>query len=173
MTEEDSPESRVPPPLLSSGPGPRRTASQWRDAAAGAGFALLLVAGCGVLGLVISLPLWAFATGARGTYSLVVMAAAAAGIVYLVVRAILRRRAAARDPSVPRRSTAAGFLAVLMVVVGLCGAWAAAALLVRGLWIMGSAGALAGGLLTWALGRWRNAAIARKARRLLAENQGR
>ena len=141
--------------------GPGGPLSGWLEAATGIGFVLLLVGGCVALGLAIAWPLWAFATGAREVYTIVVLAAAAAGILYLVVRAVLRRRAAARDSSLPRRSAAAGLITALMAVVALSGAWAATALLARGLWSLGAAAvALWAGLL-WLLGRARKTARAR------------
>ncbi len=155
-------------PSRSSRPGGR--IGRWIEAASAAGFVLLLVVACVALGLAIAWPLWAFATGARQAYTATVLGAAAAGIVFLLVRAARRRRSAMRDPSVPRRSVAAGLLAALMVLVGLCGAWLAAALLARGIWALGAAAVVAWILLLWVLGRARRAAKGRKPRAVPAEN---
>jgi hypothetical protein len=166
VTDAGSPE-----PRRSRGAGARRVAAGWIEAATGIGFVLLLVAGCAALGLAIAWPLWAFATGARQAYTIAVLAAAAGGIIYLAVRAALKRRASARDLSLPPRSAAAGLLTVLMVLVGLCGAWAAAALLVRGIWLLGFVTAALWAGLLWLLGRARKAARNRKARQVPAENR--
>jgi hypothetical protein len=152
------------------GTSARKTVAAWVEAGSRIGFVLLLVVGCAALGLAIAWPLWAFATGARQAYTITVLAVGAAGLLFLAVRSARRRRASTRDPSQPSRSTAAGLLTVLMVLVGLAGAWTAAALLVRGIWVLGAAAvALWAGLL-WLLGRARRAARSRKAAAVPAEN---
>ncbi len=140
------------------------------ETAAGIGFVLLLILGCAALGLGIAWPLWAFATGARQAYTFTVLAAAAAGVVFLVVRSAGRRRALGRDPSMPRRSTASALITTLMALVGVCGAWFAAALLVRRIWVLGACAAAAWAVLLWLLGRARRAARSRKPRAVPAEN---
>jgi hypothetical protein len=101
----------------------------------GAGFLLALLAACAALGLAVSLPLWLFATASPRAYTITALAALAAGIGALVVRAVIRRRAAP-GPRGGRGSPLAASLAVLMSLLGLAGAWAAAAFLVRRLWIL-------------------------------------
>ncbi len=63
----------------------RKTLSRWVEAGRKVGFLLVLVAGSAALGLLISWPLWLFATSARGAYSITVLGLAGAGILYLVV----------------------------------------------------------------------------------------
>ncbi len=151
----------------------RRRISAWIEAGRKTGFVILLVAGSAALGLLISWPLWLFATGAREAYTVTILALAAGGVVYLVVRAVLRSRAAARDPGRRRGSAASALLTALMVIVGLAGLYLAAALFARGIWILGAAAAAAWAGLLWLLGRARGAARNRKARPVPAENKSR
>jgi hypothetical protein len=150
--------------------GLRRTVSAWLRAARLVGGLVLLIGGSAALGLLIAWPLWRFATGARGPYTIFVLVVAAGGIVYLVVRRLQRNAAEARDPSLPRRSVSAGLLTAARVVIGVCGAYLAAALLARGFWILGASAAVVWGLLLWLLGRAHRAAIQRKERLHPAEN---
>lgn len=150
-----------------------RRLSAWIEAGRKAGFLVILVAGSAALGLIIALPLWLFATSAREAYTVVVLVSAAAGVVYLVVRSVARRRAAVRDSGRPRRSALAGFLTALMAVIGAAGLYAAAALLARGNWILGSLDLVLWAGILWLLGRGRRAARDRKARPVPAENKGR
>jgi hypothetical protein len=153
----------------------RKTLSRWVEAGRKVGFLLVLVAGSAALGLLISWPLWLFATSARAAYSITVLGLAGAGIVYLIFRSIRRSRTTTRDPGKPRRTFLSVLLTVLMVLVGFSGAYLAAAFLARGLWIFGAADLAALGLLQWALGRARisakrGSAKNRKVRPVPAEN---
>jgi hypothetical protein len=150
--------------------GARRTFAAWLEAGSRIGFVLLLVIGCTALGLAIAWPLWAFATGARQAYTVAILSAGAAGLLFLIVRSARRRAASTRDPSQPSRSVVSGLLTALMVLVGLAGAWAAAALLVRGIWVLGAAAAVLWAGLLWLLGRARRAARSRKPAAVPAEN---
>lgn len=138
-----------------------------------AGFVVLLVAGSAILGIIISWPLWLFATSARQAYTAVVLALAAGGIIYLAVRAFARRRSAARDPGRPRRSAVSGLLTGLMVIVGCAGLYVAAALLARGIWVLGAAALVLWAGLLWLLGRARGSLRSRKEHAVPAENRSR
>ena len=153
--------------------GLRRRISAWIEAGRKTGFVILLVAGSAALGILISWPLWLFATSARVAYTVTILALAAGGVVYLVVRAAVRSRSAARDPGRPRGSAASALLTALMVIVALAGLYLAAALLARGIWILGAGAAAAWAALLWLLGRARGAARNRKGRAVPAENKSR
>ncbi|MGA2381642.1 MAG: hypothetical protein ABSG85_20275 [Spirochaetia bacterium] len=150
--------------------GLRKAIAAWIEGGRKVGFLLLLVAGSAGLGFLIAWPLWLFATTARQAYTITVLALIVGGIIFLAVRAAQRRRKAVRDAGKPRRTLLSGLLAVLMVIVGVAGVYLAAALIVRGLWIIGAGVvALWAGLL-WLIGQARGAAKARKVRPLPAEN---
>jgi hypothetical protein len=146
----------------------------WLDRGRRAGFFLLLLALCVALGLLIALPLWLFATGEPRLYTIVALAVLAGGLLFLATRAVVRRRRASRDA--PRRpgSLLGGLLSTLATLVGIAGVYVAAALFVRGLWIIGAMAAAIAGLLAWALVSVRTAVRkAHKAPRVPAENKGR
>jgi hypothetical protein len=151
----------------------RRTLARWFEAGRRIGFLVVLVAGSAALGLLISWPLWFFATSARQAYTITVLVLAGAGIVFLVVRSVSRRRGAIRDPGRPRRTVLSALLTLLMVLVGFGGVYLGAAVLVRGLWVVGVADLAAWALLLWALGRARSAAKKPKVRSVPAENGSR
>ena len=153
--------------------GLRRGISAWLEAGRKIGFVILLVAGSAALGIVIAWPLWRFATGAREAYTITFLVLAAGAVVYLVVRAAVRRRSAARDPGRPQGSAASALLTALIVIVAAGGLYLAAALLARGLWILGAGAAVTWAVLLWLLGRARGAARRRKARPVPAENRSR
>jgi hypothetical protein len=135
---------------------PRQRAAACAERGKRAGFVVALLAACGVLGLAVSLPLWLFATKSPRLYTAAALAALGAGLATAVVRGVLRRRSL-RDPSRPRGSAAAAALSVLMALVGLAAAWAAAALLVRGLWILAAIDAVVAALLITPLALLRGA----------------
>ncbi len=115
--------------------GLRSVVRAWGDGARRVVFFVLLVAGSAASGAAIALPLWYFATSARGAYTACVLLLAAAGILYLVVRAILRSRRVPRDTAQPRRSALAGLLAILQTLVFLGGLYLSAVLLAHGIWL--------------------------------------
>jgi O-antigen/teichoic acid export membrane protein len=151
----------------------RRRVSAWIEAGRKTGFVILLVAGSAALGILIALPLWLFATRAREGYTITILALAAGAVVYLVVRAIVRRRSEPRDPGRPRGSAASALLTTLIVIVAVAGLYLVAAVLARGMWILGALAAAAWAALLWLLGRARGAARNRKARPVPAENKSR
>ncbi len=116
--------------------GLRSIVRAWGKGARGAGFFVLLVAGSAAAGAVIALPLWLFATSARGLYTACVLCLAAAGILYAVVRAILRARRAPRDPALPRRSPLSGLLVVLQTLLFLAGLYLCVVLVAHGIWLL-------------------------------------
>jgi small-conductance mechanosensitive channel len=134
------------------------------------GFLLGLVAGSAVLGFLIAWPLWLFATSARQVYTITVLALAGAGIVFLAVRAARRRQKARRDAGKPGLGLLPVLLTVLLVLVGISGAYLGAALFVRGLWVVGVGVLVLWAGLLWLVGRARRAAKGRKVRRVPAEN---
>jgi hypothetical protein len=138
-----------------------------------AGFLLALVAGSAALGLLIAWPLWLFATSARQVYTITVLSLSGAGVVFLTVRAGQRRRKARHEAGKPRRSLLAVMLTAVMVAVAVAGAYLAAALVVRGLWVIGAAEVVLWVGLLWLIGRGRRAAKDRKVRTVPAENAGR
>jgi len=146
----------------------------WLGRGRRAGFLLLLLALCAALGLLIALPLWLFATGEPRLYTITSVAVLVGGLLFLAVRAIVRRRSAARDASRRGRSFAGALLSTLAAVVGVAGAYLAAALVVRRLWIIAAASIAVAGLVVWGLVGIRGALRkARKAAQLPAENRGR
>ena len=153
--------------------GLRRRLAAWIETARNAGFLVLLVAASAALGLAIAVPLWFFATSARGAYTVAVLVLAGAGIVYLVVRSAVRRSATARESGRPRQSAVAVLLAVLMGVVGVAGLYAAAALAAHANWVLGALDLVVWAGLLWLMGRARRAAGSRKARPFPAENKSR
>jgi hypothetical protein len=150
--------------------GLRAAFSGWIEAGRKIGFFLLLAAGSAGLGFLIAWPLWLFATTARSAYTIAVLAAGGAGILVLVVRAARRRRRSVRDPGTPARSALSVLLAVVTWVIGLAGVYLAAALFIRGLWIVGAAVAAVWAGLLWLLARARRAVKVRKVRPVPAEN---
>ena len=86
----------------------RRTLARWFEAGRRIGFLLVLVAGSAALGLLISWPLWFFATSARQAYTITVLVLAGAGVVFLVVRSASRSRGATRDPGAAAEDGAFG-----------------------------------------------------------------
>jgi hypothetical protein len=150
--------------------GLQKSIAAWIEGGRKIGFLLLLVAGSAILGFLIAWPLWLFATSARQAYTITVLALAGAGVVFLVVRAAQRRRRAVRDAGKPPRTFLSGLLTVLMVVVGIAGVYLAAALIVRGLWIIGAAVIAVWAGLLWLIGRARGATKVRKVRPVPAEN---
>jgi len=138
-----------------------------------AGFLLALVAGSAALGFLIAWPLWLFATSARQVYTTTVLSLGGAGVVFLTVRAGQRRRKARNEAGKPPRSLLAVVLTALMVAVAITGAFLAAALVVRGLWVIGAAEVVLWVGLLWLIGRGRRAAKDRKVRTVPAENAGR
>jgi hypothetical protein len=148
----------------------RKTLARWFEAGRKIGFLLFLVAGSAALGFLISWPLWLFATTARTAYTITVLGLAGAGIVFLVTRSVLRSRTATRDPGKPRRTLLSAFLTMLMALIGFGGAYLAAVLLVRGLWLFAAVDLAAWGLVLWGLGRARSASKNRKVRPVPAEN---
>ena len=151
----------------------RKTLARWLEVGRKIVFLLALVAASAALGFVISWPLWLFATSARRAYTVTVLALAGAGIIFVVFRAIRRSRGATRDPGRPRRTLLSVILTFLMVVVGLAGAYLAAAFLARGLLVIAAADIVVWVVLLWALGRARSAAKNPKVRTLPAENSSR
>ena len=150
----------------------RRTLSSWIDALRKIGFFLLLVAGSAGLGLLIAWPLWLFATSSRRIYTIVVLSLIAAGILFLVVRRILRGRDRMRDPGQPRKNALTFLVTTLTVIVGIVGAYVAAVLFARRLWIFAFPTVLVWAGILWLLGFLRRLARARKEPALPAENRG-
>jgi hypothetical protein len=150
--------------------GLRATLAAWIEAGRKIGFLLLLAAGSAGLGFLIAWPLWLFATTARRAYTIAVLGAGGAGIVLLAVRAAQRRRKAVRDPGKPRHTPLSVLLAVMMGIVGIAGIYLAAALFIRGLWIIGAADIAIWAGLLWLMGRARGASMSRKVRPIPAEN---
>ncbi len=148
----------------------RKSVAAWIEGGRKVGFILLLVAGSAALGFLIAWPLWLFATSARSLYTITVLGLAGAGIVFLIVRAARRRRKAVRDAGRTPRSFLAVLLGALAAIVGIGGAYLAAALIVRRLWMVGAADVVLSAALLWLLGRARGAAKARKVRPIPAEN---
>ena len=95
---------------------------------------------------------------------------AGAGIVFLAVRAARRRQKARRDAGKPGLGLLPVLLTVLLVLVGISGAYLGAALFVRGLWVVGVGVLVLWAGLLWLVGRARRAAKGRKVRRVPAEN---
>jgi hypothetical protein len=152
--------------------GMHRALASWLDALRKIGYFFLLVAGSAGLGFVIAWPLWSFATGAREIYTITVLAILAAGIVFLIVRAIIRGRARPRDPGAPRRNALTVSLTVLIVILACAGAYAAAVLCARRMWILAVPSVLVWvGLLTL-LAFLRRLARRRKEPLDPAENRG-
>jgi hypothetical protein len=144
--------------------------SRWVEAGRGIGFFLLLLAGTGLLGFCISWPLWMFSTREPGAYTLTVLSLAGACIVFLIARAFLRKHRAVEDLSKPRVTLVTALLTLLMVLVGITGAFAAIALLARRMWIWGMLDILVWVGILWLLGRARGFAKTRKAVSIPAEN---
>jgi hypothetical protein len=140
----------------------------------GAGFFLVLLALCVALGLLIALPLWFFATGEPRVYTIVALALLAGGVLFLAVRGVIRRRRLSRNTPRPRASLLAAALSALATLIGIAGAYLAAALLARRLWVLGAIEVVIAALLLWGLGSLR--AAVRKARKhppVPAENRSR
>ncbi len=150
--------------------GLRKSIATWIEGARRVGFLLLLVAGSAALGFLIAWPLWLFATSARPAYTVTVLALAGAGIVLLIVRAARRRRQAVRDAGKPVHTFLSALLGFLTAVIGVAGAYLAAALMVHGLWIVAAIVVVLWAGFLWLLGRARGAAKSRKADPVPAEN---
>jgi hypothetical protein len=86
------------------------------------------------------------------------------------VRAALRRRKTLRDDGRPGRSALTALLTVLTALVGIAGVYLAAALIARGLWIVGAGVVVLWAGLLWLIARARAAAKSRKLRPVPAEN---
>ena len=154
--------------------GARGWAAAWRERGRKTGFFFLLLALCVALGLVIALPLWLFATREPRLYTSLALCLLGAAVLALVVRGAVRRRRRPREPGAPARPALARLLAAMATLLGLACLYSAAALLVRGLWIVAALELIAGGLLVWLLTflRW----LARKPRKVPstpAENRSR
>jgi hypothetical protein len=126
-----------------------RWAAGWAARLRGAGFFILVIALCAGLGLLIALPLWLFATREPRIYTVLVLALFAAGLVFLVVRGIRRR--AGSDEGGRRTPAVARLFTVLIALVSIAGLYSLAALLARGLWILGVFAVVVFGLLLWLL----------------------
>jgi hypothetical protein len=112
-----------------------RIAAGWLGLAKKAGFLLLLVGGCAVLGSAIAWPLWYFATKDRAAFTVSVILLVCAGLAGLSVKGLLRRRSARRVTQRPPRSPLRVLLSILMAVLLLVGLYACALLFSRGLWV--------------------------------------
>jgi hypothetical protein len=137
-----------------------------------AGFLFALVAGSAGLGLLIAWPLWFFATSARQAYTITVLCLGGVFAVFLVVRAARRRRAVMRQAGKPRSGLLSIVLTVLIACVATAGAFVAAALFARGLWVIAAIEIVLWGALLWLIGRARRSANSRKVRPVPAENTG-
>jgi len=134
------------------------------------GFFLALVVGSAAMGLLIAWPLWFFATSARQVYTITVLVLAGGGIVYLAVRSAQRRRKSLRDAGKPGRGLLSAVLTILLVMVGISGAYLAAALFIRGLWKFGAGAVVVWAGLLWLIGWARGAVKTRKPGQVPAEN---
>jgi hypothetical protein len=150
----------------------RSALARWAEAARAIGFFLLLVAGSAAIGLAIAWPLWLFATSQKRLFSLCILFLLAAGLLFLAARAIARRKRATRDPGRPLSSLLSVLLTALLVVIVPAGAYLAAVLFLRGLWVLAVPALLLWIGLLWLLGYLRGLAKGRKARVIPAENKG-
>jgi hypothetical protein len=153
---------------------PRSAASppaRWREAVGTTGFLLLLVVGSAGCGLLISWPLWFFATTGRRAFTITVAVVVVAALASVVVRAVLRRRPAERRN--PLRVLALVLLTVLLVAVAAAGAYLCAALLYRGYLAAGIPAVIAWAGLLWLLGWLRRKVKPGHGRRESAENRSR
>ena len=148
-----------------------RTVRGWLETGRSIGFILLLIAGTGLLGFCISWPLWFFATRTPGVYTATVLSLAGAGIAALIARRVLRRRSA-DGPSRHGAALLAAVISVFMGGVAIVGAFTAAALLARRMWLGGGIEVVLWVFLLWLLGKARRAAKTRKAPGFSAENRG-
>jgi len=149
-----------------------RRLAGWIEGGRRAGVFLLLLALCGGLGLLVSLPLWLFATTEPRIYTVAALALLAAGVLFLVVRAVQRRMKA--DPSRTARSFFSGLFSVLIAIFTLAGLYGVAVLLVRGLWILGVIYAVTDVIVVWLLTVVQRAVRKRrKGPPVPAENEGR
>ena len=154
----------------------------WLERGRKAGLFVLIVALCACLGLLISIPLWLFATRQSAAYTVFTLALIGAGLVLFALRTALRRRRLPQDAGRPARSLVARSLSVVMTVSAFAGLYAVAVLFVRRLWFLGALAAAVSALLLWLLGAARKAARkaaenaqqkSRKAPTIRAENSGR
>jgi len=136
------------------------------------GFFILLVAGSAGLGCVIAWPLWAFATSERTAYTIFALCLTGGGLAAFAARAIIRSRRAVRDPGKPRRTVLSLLLTLVLVGVVLAGAYIAAVMLSRGLWILAIPACVLWGGLVWLVAFTRRRAKTHKERPVHAENKG-
>jgi hypothetical protein len=145
----------------------------WAERARRLGILILILAVCGGLGVLISLPLWLFATAEPRLYTILVLTLIGAGAVYLSVRAI-QRRLTSEPGARPGWAVLAGLLSALMTVFVLASLYSLAVLLSRGLWLMAGAVLAVSFLFLWLLSLARRAARRRrKEAPVPAENNGR
>ena len=148
----------------------KRRLESWLEAFRKIGFFILLVAGSACFGFAIAWPLWLFATSQRQAYTIFAFCLAGGGLVALAVRRFIRLRTSARDPGKPRRTILSVLLTIVLTIVAVAGAYAAAVLIYRGLWILAAPalGVWAG--LLWALAWARRASNRHNERHNPAEN---
>jgi hypothetical protein len=152
--------------------GLRKGLESWLEAGRKIGILVLLLAGSCALGFAIAWPLWLFATSQREAFTIFALLLAGSGISALAIRAALKRRTAIRDPGKPRRTALSVLLTILLTLFAFGGAYVEAALLFRGLWILGILGLLLWAGVLWALGFARRLAKGHKERPIPAENRG-
>lgn len=150
----------------------RRALSAWLEAARKAGFFILLVALSAGLGCAIAWPLWAFATSERMAYTIFALCLAGGGLAAFAARVIIRSRRVVRDPGKPRRTVLSLLLTIILVGVVLAGAYVAAVMLSRGLWILAIPACVLWAGLVWLVAFTRRRAKTQKERPVHAENKG-
>ena len=149
-----------------------RTLSTWLEASRKAGFFILLIAGSAGLGCAIAWPLWAFATSERAAYTIFILCLAGGSLTAFTARAIIRSRRVARDPGKPRRTVLSLLLTFILIGVVLAGAYIAAVMLSRGLWILAIPACVLWAGRAWLVAFLRRLAKTQKARPVHAENKG-
>ena len=150
--------------------GVRRRLETWLEAVRKVGFFILLVAGSAAFGLAIAWPLWLFATSQRQAYTIFAFCLAGGSLLALAVRRFIRLRTSAHDPGKPRRTLLSLLLTILLTLVALAGAYVAAVLLYRRLWILAIPTVVVWAGLLWALAYARRVSNRRKERHNPAEN---
>jgi uncharacterized membrane protein YidH (DUF202 family) len=148
----------------------KRRLESWLEAFRRIGFFVILVAGSALFGFAIAWPLWLFATSQRQAYTVFAFCLAGGGLIALGIRRFIRLRRSARDPGRPRRSVLSVLLTILLTIVAVAGAYVAAVLLYRGLWILAAPALVAWAGLLWGLGLARRASNRHNERRDPAEN---